>query len=71
MNEKQNSHKMLHHSGYSPILSITFVFVGLLAVTLTRYFLASQRPKGFPTGPPTAPFVGNLHQLPSTKVFLK
>jgi hypothetical protein len=36
-----------------------------------KYFWASRRPANFPPGPPTRPFVGNLHQLPKSKAFLK
>ena len=39
--------------------------------TLFKYVLASRRPKGFPKGPDTVPLLGNLHQLPTSKAFLK
>ncbi len=38
---------------------------------MLKYYFASQRPKNFPPGPPTIPFLGNLGQLPKTKLFLK
>ena len=46
----------------------------LLAASLTslaKYYFASQRPKDFPPGPATVPFLGNLDQLPETKAFIK
>ncbi|KAL5335036.1 cytochrome P450 [Aspergillus crustosus] len=38
---------------------------------LWRYFRASRRATDFPPGPRKVPFLGNLHQLPRSKAFLK
>ncbi|SPJ78457.1 related to O-methylsterigmatocystin oxidoreductase [Fusarium torulosum] len=43
----------------------------VVGFVLVRYYLASLRPKNFPPGPPTVPFLGNLTQVPPSKAFLK
>ncbi|KAH8805047.1 cytochrome P450 [Xylogone sp. PMI_703] len=43
----------------------------LVGIVVIRAILASRRPKGFPPGPPTIPFLGNLSQIPLRKAFLK
>jgi hypothetical protein len=43
----------------------------LLIVCLFKYVLTSQRPKDFPPGPPCLPIIGNLHQIPLRKAFLR
>jgi hypothetical protein len=43
----------------------------VVGFVLVRYYLASRRPKNFPPGPPTVPFLGNLTQVPPSKAFLK
>lgn len=54
------------------IVALVFcITVVVVAVAVLQYYQASHRPKRFPNGPPTAPFIGNLHQLPLSKAFLK
>lgn len=47
------------------------VLVVLAISTLSRFFLASCRPRNFPPGPQTVPFLGNITQVPKSKGFLK
>ncbi|KAK2757989.1 hypothetical protein FQN54_004395 [Arachnomyces sp. PD_36] len=53
------------------LASIAAVLVTAVVSTLAPYAFASSRPKNFPPGPPTVPFLGNLHLLPPTKAFTK
>jgi hypothetical protein len=55
----------------SAISPLAFVIVSPAIYIIVRYFLASRRPNGFPRGPPTVPFLGNLHQLPRSQFFLQ
>ncbi|KAK8108356.1 cytochrome P450 [Apiospora sp. TS-2023a] len=43
----------------------------LVAFLLIRWVLGTLRPKGFPPGPPIIPGLGNLHQMPLQKPYLK
>lgn len=43
----------------------------LVAAAILRYLLSTRRPKGFPPGPPTLLGVGNLHQIPIERPFIK
>jgi hypothetical protein len=55
-----------------PSIGQTCIIIGLaFGVVLVRYYLASRRPKNFPPGPPTLPFLGNITQVPTSKAFLK
>lgn len=54
-----------------PLASIAPILVTIIISTLAPYAFASSRPKNFPPGPPTVPFLGNLHLVPPTKGFTK
>ncbi|RSL85912.1 hypothetical protein CEP52_015998 [Fusarium oligoseptatum] len=45
-------------------LAITLV---LISVLLLQAYLATRRPKDFPPGPPTTPFLGNIPDIPLSK----
>ncbi|KAL2278789.1 hypothetical protein FJTKL_14132 [Diaporthe vaccinii] len=43
----------------------------LLLLPLLQWVLLTLRPQNFPPGPPVIPGLGNLHQIPPSKPFLK
>ncbi|KFA56573.1 hypothetical protein S40293_01098, partial [Stachybotrys chartarum IBT 40293] len=43
----------------------------LLVIHIVRYLLSTRRPSNFPPGPPTILGLGNIHQIPPEKSFLK
>jgi cytochrome P450 len=42
-----------------------------LLLSITRFLLSTRRPKGYPPGPPPILGLGNLHQIPLERPFLK
>lgn len=49
--------------------SVATVVVTVVVLIIAPYATRSSRPKNFPPGPPTKPFLGNLHLLPASKSF--
>ncbi|KAK2755050.1 hypothetical protein FQN54_006578 [Arachnomyces sp. PD_36] len=64
---RENGFPWMNSSPTLPAIGV--ILVTIVVFTLARYALASTRPKNYPPGPPTVPFLGNLHLLPSTKSF--
>ncbi len=57
-------------------MAYTTIVVALLVLTGTFWAVhtlvaGSRRTKHFPPGPPTLPILGNSHQIPTSKGFLK
>ncbi|KAF4998530.1 hypothetical protein FDECE_11771 [Fusarium decemcellulare] len=54
-------------------ITITSAAIGILFIlfSITRFVLQTRRPPGFPPGPPTKLGLGNVHQVPLKKPYLK
>lgn len=65
-------HNMTESFSWLSVLSIIITgFLLLLALPALRWILSTSRPQNFPPGPPTIPVLGNLHQMPPSKPYLK
>ena len=54
---------------FQVVASLLAGLVAAAVLTIAPYAFKSSRPKGFPDGPPTKPFIGNLHLIPASKSF--
>lgn len=52
------------------LVSAALLLLAVLVVLVVPYAWASSRPESFPPGPPTKPFLGNLHLVPASKSFI-
>ena len=59
-----NVSKMATERNSAAATILLLIFVGF-AIQLLR---VGRRPKNLPPGPPTLPFIGNLHQIPNKNV---
>jgi len=51
--------------------SLLFLAALVLITRVGQFILTTHRPRGFPPGPPTLLGLGNLHQLPRNKAFIR
>lgn len=54
----------------SPILAATVVLIAVVPI-VSWLLQCNRRSKTFPPGPPTIPVLGNIHQMPTKRIFLK
>lgn len=54
-----------------PFHTAAFGAAVLFTLVLAKWVLATLRPRDFPPGPPIIPGLGNLHQMPIAKPYLK
>ncbi len=50
---------------------VSLAVVSLISFVFLHYAVRSRRPRSFPPGPPILPVIGNLHQFPLKKPFIK